>query len=365
MTNEKINHFPRHPKLDPGRTLYVLFAHASRAKPAITGILLWCVLGALLTLGFMEAAAIARFPSASLRYNEPITGQAAQRARQYSIENIQRDTFWPTFWHQSSATLSAGARTAQVNAISFSGDAALVWPTQYITGSAPSSIDGSSAAVSQALAHRLWGSTDIIGMPIYVDDVPHTVRGVFEGTAELALLSFHIEDTSQNWTAVELSGGAPHPTRSNAESFALASGLGRPDYVLMGGAITLARFMSMLPLLIPAVYALALLVRFVKKHYRTAGTPIIFAGFILLAILLPLLLNAIPPWLIPTHWSDFSFWSSLLHQANGGLREFFSVNPMLRDVELKMHLLRQAGIMIVAICCGIIICARQSTKMSE
>jgi len=331
-------------------------------KSKIASILLWCVFGVLLTIGFLEAAAIARFPGVSLRYNQPITGQTAYRARQYSIENTERNPFWPTFWHQSSTTFSVGTRTAQANAISFSGDAALVWPAQYITGSPPSSIDGSGVAVSEALAHRLWGSTDIVGMLVYVDDKPRTVRGVFEGTAELALLSFHIEDTSQSWTAVELSSGAPHPTRSNAESFALATGLGRPSYVLMDGAITLARFMSILPLLIPAVYALVLLAAFIRKHYRAAGTPIIFSGFILLAILLPFLLNALPPWIIPTHWSDFSFWLSLLQQANDGLREFLSVNPMLRDVELKMRLLRQAGVMVISICCGIIVCTRQSKK---
>lgn len=334
-------------------------------KSKIMTILLWCIFGTLLTIGFIEANAIARFPGASLRYSEPITGQAAHNARQYSIANIEHDTFWPTFWHQSTAELSAGARTAQTNSISFSGDAALVWPARYITGSAPSSIDSNGIAVSEALAHRLWGSTDIVGIPVYVDEAPRIVRGVFEGTAELALLSFHIEDISQSWTVVELSGGAPHPTRNNAESFAIASGLGRPDYVLMRGAISLARMMSILPLLIPAVYALALLIGSTRKYFRAVSKPIIFTGFILFAILLPLLLNALPPWLIPTHWSDFSFWSSLLQQANNSLREFLSINPMLRDVEMKIHLLRQAGIMVVSVCLSIIICVRLSKSGAQ
>ena len=334
-------------------------------KSKIKTILLWCIFGALLTIGFLEANAIARFSGASLRFNEPINGQAAQSARQYSIRNIERDPFWPTFWHQSNMEFSVGARTAQVNSISFSGDAALVWPARYITGSAPSSVDGNGVAISEALAHRLWGSTDITGMQVYINDEPRIVRGVFEGTAELALISFHIEDTSQSWTAAELAGGAPHATRNNAESFAITSGLGWPDYVLMSGAISFARFMSILPLLILAVYALALIARFIRRHYRAAGTPIIFAGFILLAILLPLLLNVLPPWIIPTHWSDWSFWSSLFQQAAGSLHEFLSVNPMLRDVELKMHLLRQGGIMVVSVCFSILICARQSKIISE
>jgi len=316
-------------------------------------VVLWLVFGILLVLGFRQANSIQQFSGVSLRFNEPISGQAAHRARQHSIENAEQETFWLTFWYESTAELSAGVRTVQANAISFSGDAALVWTAQYLVGTAPSSLDGSGIAVSEALAHRLWGSTDIVGMPVYVNEKPRIVRGVFEGNFELALLSFHIEDTQQSWTAVELSGGESRSTRSNAESFAIAAGLGAPDYILMGGAMAVATFMSMLPLLIFTMYVLVLLILYVKKHYRSAATPIMFLGLIVFAILLPILLNALPAWLIPTHWSDFSFWSSLLQQASGSLREFLSVNPMLRDVELRMLLLGQVGIMVLSISCVI------------
>jgi len=329
-----------------------------RIKPMFAGLLLWCMFGLLLTFGFLQSAAIRQFHSVSLRYNTPISGQTAYRARQYSITNIENNPFWPTFWHECRMSFSVGARTAHANTVSFSGDASLVWPARYITGSAPSSIDSTGIAVSNALAHSLWGSTDIIGMTVYVNDKPRIVRGVFEGTADIALLSFHIEDTAQSWTAVELAGGQPNPTRSQAENFATASGLSRPDYILMGGSIALSRLMSIFPLLIIAAYGLILLAGFTKKHYGAAATLIIFAGFILFAIFLPNMLEALPPWIIPTHWSDFSFWSNLLLQANDSLREFLRVNPMLRDVELKIHLLRQIGIFIASVCSGIIVCAQ-------
>ena len=310
---------------------------------------IWCIFCILLALGFMEANAINRFHGASLRFNTPITGQAAYRARQYSISNAEQNPFWPTFWHESVAEFTHGTRTVPVSTISFSGDAALIWPADFIAGSAPSVIDARGVAVSESFAHRLWGSTDIIGMSVYVDQLPRIVRGVFKGTADIALLSFHIEDTSQSWTAVELAGGAPNPTRNNAESFAMASGLGRPDYVLMGGAMALARFMAIFPILIPTVYALAQLIGFIRRHYRIAVVPAIFAGLILLAVSLPFLLYALPAWLIPTHWSDFSFWSQLSRQAGNDLREFLSAPPSLRDVELKLRLLRQVGILILSV----------------
>ncbi|MCL1788586.1 MAG: hypothetical protein FWG38_11420, partial [Defluviitaleaceae bacterium] len=167
---------------------------------------------------------------------------------------------------------------------------------------------------------------------------------------------FHIEDRTQSWTAVELAGGE-NPTRTNAESFAMAAGLGRPDYVLTGGAIALARVLPMLPLAVLAAYTLALVIGFVKKHCCPAAAPLFFAGLILFAVLLPLLLGTLPAWVIPTHWSDFAFWSQLLIQAGNSLREFLSAPPALRDVELKMYLLKQAGVAVLSLCVSIVVCA--------
>jgi hypothetical protein len=115
--------------------------------------------------------------------------------------------------------------------------------------------------------------------------------------------------------------------------------------------------MSVVPLAIPIMYALFLLVKFLKKYYPFAVTPMFFASLILFALLLPLLLNQIADWLVPTHWSDFAFWGALIEQASDSLREFLSAAPTLRDVELRMHLLRQTAITVFAICCGIFVCA--------
>ena len=197
-------------------------------------------------------------------------------------------------------------------------------------------------------------------MRVYVGDTVRVVRGVFEGDMDLVLLPFHIEDTSQSFTAVELSGSNANPTRNSVESFAVASGLGTPNYILMSGPMSLVRFMAIFPLFIPGVYTLALLFRFMRKHYHVAGTIVFFTGIILLAIVLPIMLDAIPAWLIPTRWSDFAFWATLLGQARNGLREFLSAQPMLRDVELQIHLLRQAGIFMLAMCSGIMVCATKN-----
>jgi len=231
----------------------------------------------------------------------------------------------------------------------------LVWPAEYLTGSAPGILDGTGVAISKTLAHRLWGSINVIGMRVYVNNTPRTVRGVFAGDTDMALLSFDLEDTSQSFTAIELSGDPDHPTRADADSFAIAAGLGRPCYILMSGPMSLARLMAFFPLLIPAVYLLVLVFRFMKKHYPTVRVSVFFAGLLLFAVVLPVMLDALPPWLIPTRFGDFSFWGNLINQAGDSLHEFLSVNPMLRDVELRMHLLRQTLIFMLTVCSGIVL----------
>jgi hypothetical protein len=315
-------------------------------------IILWFVFGVLLIIGFREANVISRFSKISLRYENAISGQAAFRARQFSIENSTENSFWATFWREDRAKFSIGRGEIFSDVILFSGDANLVWHAEYVAGSAPGAADDYGVAVSEALAFKIWGGTNIVGQSVDADEKNRVVRGVFRGKEELALLSFDVNDVSQSWTGAELSGESNN--FGAAENFALASGLGRPDYVLTGGIISFAGFAAAAPLFIPFVYALILIFKFLRKYYSNRIAILFFAGLILFAIFLPSLLDSLPDWLIPTRWSDFSFWSSLFSQAENNLREFFSATPALRDVELKMKITRLVGISFLSVCGGFV-----------
>jgi hypothetical protein len=316
-------------------------------KSNIINLLLWLVFGILLVTGFREANMISRFSKISMRYETAVSGQAAFRAREYSIDK----DYWPTFWRESPVVLSVGRGEIHSDAILFSGDAHLIWHAEYIKGSAPGSTDNIGIAVSEALAHRLWGSLNIIGQGAEADGEHRIVRGIFRGDSELALLSFDIDDTSQYWTGAELYGETTH--FGSAETFAAASGLGTPDYLLTGGVISFASLLAALPLLIPLTYALILIIKYVRQYYPKRVMPLFFAGLLLFALFLPVLLDALPDWLVPARWSDFSFWSSALKQSGDNLREFLSVTPTLRDVELKLRLLKLIGITFLSACSGL------------
>ena len=328
----------------------------------IDGVL-WCALAALLVAGLFNRSATMQYTSISLRYSTPISGQAAYAARQYSIARSEETPFWPSFWKEYNASLESEFVNASTDCIAYSGNASLVWPATYIKGAAPGVTDSDGCAVSETLAWRLWGSIDVIGMTMLADGERRVVRGVFKGEHELALISFRDEDKTQSWSAVELTGGPADAVRNDAMSYTNAAGLGKPDSILMRGTSSISGAMSILPLIILAVYGLSLIISFVRRRFPMARKPVFFIALIAFAVALPVMLGALPAWSVPTRWSDFSFWASLMEQASSGLREFLKAAPSLRDVELRMLFLKQTGIAFLSVCFSLSVCFRWHMKV--
>jgi len=326
-------------------------------KRLAAGILLWCVLGALLVVGIINANTLREYPSVSLRYKTPITGQAAYQARLYAIRQGEDNTFWPTFWHEAVAEFESEYVKVNAKSILYSGDAALVWPARYLSGTAPGVTDGFGCAVSSGLAFALWGSGDVLGAAVDIDGKSRVVRGVFEGEDMVALLSVSDEDTSQTFTAVELSGGLQAPSRSDVTGFAMTAGLGAPDSVMLGTPTILAVFLAILPLLLLFIYGLVLLAGGMRRR-PAAMRGVLLLAFLGFAILLPGLLDMLPDRLIPTRWSDFSFWGGHLRQMENDLREYLTVTPMLRDLGYQILFFKQIGIAFLSVCTTLCICLR-------
>jgi len=334
---------------------------AGNVKRLIVDTLLWCTLAVLMVIGSVNVGALRKYTSISLRYDTPISGQAAYNARIYSIDRGGEDVFWPTFWQETKTRLSVEHSRIDAACILFSGDAALVWPARYLDGAAPGVTDGVGCAVSSALAWELWGSMDVVGKTVEVDGEARTVQGVFEEEELLALLSFRDEDRGQSFTAVELSGGPSSPARNDVENFAIAAGLGRPDGVLMGTPTFLAAVLAALPLLMLAFYGLCLCIGQLRKRSGFKWL-LLFIALIGFAVLLPALLEALPDRMIPTHWSDFSFWGTLAGQTGDNLREYLTLTPQLRDVEYMILLFRQIGIAFLSVVFALTVCFRWHGK---
>ena len=329
-----------------------------KLRHLLVGAMLWCVMAVLIVGSVTNASSLREFSAISLRYDVAFSGLAAYQLRRYSIERESEDVFWPTFWHETSKRVVGELRASDVACLLFSGDAALVWPARYLAGAAPGIADGFGCAVSSALAQALWGGTDVVGKTVKAGGHDRVVRGVFEGDSLLILLSFGDEDTRQSFSAIELTGGPSSPTRSDAEMFVISAGLGKPDSVLMGTPGFISSALSALPLSILALYILVHVLSRLRKRPTAFQAAILFAllGF---AFLLPGLLEKLPAWLIPTRWSDFSFWGVLSRQIGADLREYLSLTPRLRDIEYSLLFCKQVCFAFLSMICALLICFRR------
>ncbi|WP_418666320.1 hypothetical protein [Allofournierella sp.] len=325
-------------------------ARAGRRLP----VLLWMLAFAVLELlAFRGAARLGRLYAAplSLRYARPLTAGQVEAALDDAAGAQREQTVSPTFWRQGTTALKGPAQAADAGVLWYWGEAAQVFPGEYLAGTAPGPWDEAGCAVSGALAWQLWGSLDAVGQRLEVEGAVRTVRGVFRERKALVLAAS--SPAAGAFTAVELA--AAGLTAEEARAFAQNCGLGAPDFMVYGeGLVSLAVLAAWLP---AGVLALAALVRLAL--WSRSWPPLARQSFWLLALVgaalaLPLLLGLVPGWLLPGRWSDFGFWIGLAQRLAAQGEEWFSLPPTLREVQAKGLLLAQA-----ALAAGLALCTQR------
>lgn len=150
------------------------------------------------------------------------------------------------------------------------------------------------------------------------------------------------------FTAVELYGEHDSDARQAADMFAISSGLGLPNHIADGAAIvTLARMACFFPILITVIILLMMLWKTSRSFNKTTQHIIWFSLALIAALLLPYWLENIPQWMIPSMWSDFSFWGSLLQTIKFRIEEWFLIVPTVKEVHIKFLMLYQVSIIFI------------------
>lgn len=286
------------------------------------GAVLWLLMGA-----FQHAALVSSLcPTVSLRYDEAITREQAKAVKEYALKN---DGPWPTFWAERTVWVQGRA----VQQVSFDGEAQLAYPAEYLHGRAPTSWESGTCAVSTGLAWSLWGGENVVGLELNVEDVTCRVVGVFP--AEDAVL---IRPDTGGFTAVELENvPLGEDSYRYAANYAYVCGLGTPDEILWGpGVSAWLRILPWIPLVLSALPLAGLGMEKYRKLSPFWRSTLAFGLAFGAALALPGLLERLPPWLLPTRWSDFDFWARLGETLADRCRDFFALDPQSRDFSAKM-----------------------------
>lgn len=292
-------------------------------------------LACLLLAGCLSAAdrLALSWPAIGIRMEAPVAADTCEK----SAELASKSGAQVSFWAEETALLSTPRAEAEATAVRFWGDGSLVWPAEYLAGGAPSSADRTGCAISSSLAWQLFGSLDAVGQTLEWDGRSYTVLGVLD-TEEPAALFAGTDETE--YTAAEFVSGPDGDAGEQARTFAMSAGLWADTMVYGPSLAAGCRLLAWLPLGAAAVWLVLRGLILLRRRSRPAGQAACWVLAVGLAAALPLVLAQLPVWLVPSRWSDFSYWSQLGETLAGQLRALLAMSPALRDVGAKTALLQ-------------------------
>ena len=226
-----------------------------------------------------------------------------------------------------------GERQAKGGVLYLYGDGALVWPARFLHGGYPPAGDGERAAISSALADALWGGTEVVGRAVTLEGRTYHISGVFQGGEPLLLA----QDAGDSETLYDHMVLLPSPGGMDSGE-AILNGYGFPwtkltDYPFYAWALTTLAFLPGLLL------GLRLLLRLLRRGGLLRHSPELLAQYALPALGgMGLVLWAmgpgteIPGRVIPTRWSDFSFWTQLAGELMDEVGSIFTRVLSLREM---------------------------------
>lgn len=326
----------------------------SSAKEQGRKILVLTLICALLSL-FLWTGATKRIqtvaddaPSIGIRYKKPTVQQSALEKLRLEQERTQNALAIAGYlaWEENgelelSDTLSG--RLAKATRIDLNGEGTLLIPAQqYITGNPPAEGDSSSIAMSEKMGLALFGTTQLVGQPVYKDEKEYVICGVFRNATEnIVLIQHERSDNDFNYSAMEISripnASGVYPLASEqAKSFfdatLLPSGQSVLDYQV---TVSFLRLLATLPTLLLTII---LLIRTGMSCGHVNGWPakLVYAGFMILSA--AICVWSLSGWMfwpqdwLPSSWSYFEFWGQRWQTLNQQLEGVFSLPAGILDL---------------------------------
>lgn len=272
-----------------------------------------------------------------------------------------------------------GVAKTKVDALWVDGYAGLFMDAHMLAGLLPVFAGQSDCALDAATALTLFGSTDIVGQKVTVDDLELTVCGVFtlpEGLLAwgaspgrgiaLCPAALMEEDPGVDALAFTVPSGGEKDPKEQSEQWMGDAGISVPSqrtdkaerhalYTLWGEAFALLAALWTAWTLVRV--AVQLLMTGIGRFRRIALDPLASSRLGLRALLLglaggvaalgaaaaivlwPPLAFHVPPSYLPTRWSDLSFWPKLL-ASRGEAAAQRAMEVALRPELLEQALLR-------------------------
>ena len=215
------------------------------------------------------------------------------------------------------------------------GDCEDISSSMLTDGAYPARSDASGCAVSTGLAFSLWGSTNVIGMPVKAVGKQFYVRGIFEEEEPRLFLQAQAE-SEEPLSNMQLTFTGPGAGERAGQYLSSA---GFPEGRILD--LTLFAWVLGMILRLPAIIlAIGILGRVTRHGKRLCRYPLLLAVYLLTAFgILAVLwfcidLPEFPSEFVPTMWSDFEFWGNLFQEQGKNMVSWMAAGPAFRDMEL-------------------------------
>jgi hypothetical protein len=264
---------------------------------------------------------------------------------------------------------------SKVHLIEVYGDVKQVYPIELTSGSIPASDDYQGCLIDDNSAYELFHTSDAVGNFLTYQNKRYCIRGIIISQDSLCI--FPVYEDNKTYSNLELVYEDKENGKKLAEEFMLQNSLGS-SYTCIEGCF----YANLLRILYraPAWFlGFVLLVRILRFLWYRRSLPLQVLALVLLFIVVWTALRwlmefqlYIPERLIPTKWSDFTFWTEKYRSFQNQRREITYLMPNPKDVILIQYvrrcinysLIALAGMIAFVIHQKLIICNNNSMKMS-
>ncbi|MFI3177353.1 MAG: hypothetical protein R3Y67_07685, partial [Eubacteriales bacterium] len=175
----------------------------------------------------------------------------------------------------------------------------------------------------------------VVGLELMYEEKAYRIKGIFASGDYRVLVTGDVMD---QYTVVELVEG------ESIDTFLM------PSVIIYGrDMVGLLVVASNLPLAFLGLAACFYGIRLLWKQYPFLKEWGWLLLLLIVAISIPTLLDYAPSWILPTRWSDFGYWSTLLEHMSIRIEEWFYLQPTWKDVRIKEIILQVIPLLILEV----------------
>lgn len=215
------------------------------------------------------------------------------------------------------------------------GDVKWVYPMELTAGNLINPNDYKGCIIDRETAYQLFGTVDPIGNCISYGNEYFYVRGIIRSPKPIFFRQIH--DKKHTYSNLELVYGGDVDGYELAKGFIMQNNL-TDSYIIIDGSFYGKVFNSLykVPGWFLCFYVLYQILRAIWKR-RTIPLQVLILslGFLTVWIVLKRLLDfriSIPQYLIPTKWSDFSFWTGRYKELHNQIDQIAYQTPVIKDI---------------------------------